>query len=83
MSCYTGSCLPAKVGSKAATSPVVPNPASLIGRGLTMPHVLQLQTHWEGSGVSHAPRFRILPPCGEGSGLSRVLRSFVGREPQA
>jgi hypothetical protein len=48
-----------------------------------MPHVLQLQTHWEGSGVSHAPRLRILPPCGEGSGLPRILRSFVGRKPQA
>jgi hypothetical protein len=51
--CSTGSYLPAKVGSEAATCSVAPDPASLIERALTSSRVPWLQTCWEGFG---APR---------------------------
>jgi hypothetical protein len=66
-----GSCLPAEVGSGAALCPAAPEPAFLVRRALAPPHapcVLWLQ---------------ILPPCGEGFGLPRVLWPPVGRGPQA
>jgi hypothetical protein len=55
----TEPCLSAKVGSRAVMCPVVPDPASLIGRA---PAPLCLQ--W----------LRTLPPCREGSDALRVLR---------
>jgi hypothetical protein len=46
-----GSCLSAREGSGVATCPAAPDPASLLGRALALPHV---------------PRLWILPPCSRG-----------------
>jgi hypothetical protein len=45
------------------------------------PRVLWLRTRWEGFGAPRVLQLHILPPCGEGSGPPRVLRSSVGHEP--
>jgi hypothetical protein len=62
----TGSCLPAREGSSAATSLVAPNPASLLVRALTLPRV---------------PRLRILHPYSGGLRRCHVSCSSGSRLP--
>jgi hypothetical protein len=67
----TGSCLPAREGSDAATCPATLDPASLFGRAPTLPCV---------------PRLRILPPYSEGSDAAMCPAaldpaSLLGRAP--
>jgi hypothetical protein len=63
--------LPAREGSRAATCRTAPNPASLLGRALMLPHVSQLQTP--------SPYSRGLQCCymSHGSGPA----SLLGRAP--
>jgi hypothetical protein len=90
----SGSRLPDKKGSSAATCTVATDPlgglrcttcpaaldrASLIRRALALPHVPWLWTHWEGSGVPRVLRLWILR---EGSWLPCDLRFPMGHGPQ-
>jgi hypothetical protein len=78
----SGSCLPAEVGSGAATCSAALEPASLVKRALAPPCVPWVRTYWEGSSAPCVMCLRILPPCGEGSGPPRILRPPVGHGPQ-
>jgi hypothetical protein len=69
VSCSTGPCLPAEVGSGAATCPVALDLASLIGRAPAQPRVPWLWTRLParlGSGASRVLQLWILPPCKRG-----------------
>jgi hypothetical protein len=59
MSCCSGSCLPTREGTGAATCPATIDPASLLGRAPTLPCVTRL---W------------ILPPCSGGLRCCHVSR---------
>jgi hypothetical protein len=62
----TGLYLPAEVGSGAATCPVTPDLASLIGRAPAQPRVPWLRTRLPArvsSGASRVLQLRIMPPC--------------------
>jgi hypothetical protein len=67
-------CLPAEVGSDAATCPMAPDPTSLLGKSLMLPRVARLWTPPPCSRglryyhVSHGSRLHI--PAREGSGAT-------------
>jgi hypothetical protein len=74
----SGSCLPAEVGSGAATCSAALEPASLVKRAPAPPCVPWVRTYWEGSSAQCVMCLRILPPCGEGFGPPRILRPPCG-----
>jgi hypothetical protein len=86
----SGPCLPAREGSGAATCPMTPDPASLLGRAPALPRVLRHRTPPPCSGglrrchVSHDTGPRLLTREGSGAAMCPTASdpaSLLGRTP--